>query len=961
MSNTPTSPTTMTHPSREPATGGPPVIAGYALEERVGSGAMGDVWRAKEHASGRTVALKLVHPGAMTQDAARRFELEVAVTASLDHPNVARLYHSQLNDGQLLYAMEYVDGETLEAWGKKNAGNVNAAVDIMLKVCRAVQHAHQRGVIHRDLKLQNVMVTRKGEPKVVDFGLAKLLVEHGPEAAEALTAHGAILGTPAYMAPEQIEGATVDTRTDVYALGVMCFRLTTGQPPVSTDGKLMAFFARVCNERPKRAREVVPGFDPDLEAVLTRALEVSPSLRYGDAGALADDLERYRRRLPVEARGTGASYLISKALIRYKWRLVAVGASMVAAVAVLATSYAWVVQERDAARVAEAAASRAEALATSRLQASRSFASALVTELPAWVYRGPTEVRVRVVERAAARLADLREEAGSDETLALDYASSLHEVAVTKRELLRAGISISLGRPLSEDLDEVMALYGQYMPSAPAKTAASWRRLSWKARLTQVIVAGRAPEAWEMAKGLAEELRKASPAEPMVLGRTLIRQAWMSGARRTVPELKRLLDEAAAVFASLPKPGERALWLSNVAAQRGWTHRVAGNHHRAATHFREAVALLAEIPPSLRDLKVVRAEALALASLAWTYQNFDLEAALRVSARAVALRDLEAAADRTNLTAQRESGWIRVRRGVALALAGRPRESLDTCAAAARVLDPIVDTRSFRTIRDASAAWTIHAAVLAEQGLFKAARRSIHKAQAVLERTLLAQRKARLYQQAASTTAWNAALIAVEGGQADAMTRLDELDERFTAYAAHQDSAGVLRARAGAKLLRARWLWHAEHPSEALAALTAAAATKPTNEADGNHPFVATAIELQRSQWQPGTLTAATFAGIQASLPAVSGSNPDAIALHLWAHRLWAEQGADISERRRRAREALEEVPASRPNAFTGRLHRAILVTLVKTGTPPSATDLGEIRRNAMAKELLSPPAAVRD
>ncbi len=202
---------------------------GYDVLEVLGRGGMGVVYRARQKALNRTVALKMildgVHAGSRQVN---RFRSEAEVIARLQHPNIVQIHEIGEHDGRPYLALEYVAGGTLERGLAGTPLPVDRAVRLVETLARAVQHAHERGVVHRDLKPSNVLLTAEGEPKITDFGLAKLLVGDSRQ-----TESGALVGTPSYMAPEQVEGApaVIGPVTDIYALGAILYELLTGRPP----------------------------------------------------------------------------------------------------------------------------------------------------------------------------------------------------------------------------------------------------------------------------------------------------------------------------------------------------------------------------------------------------------------------------------------------------------------------------------------------------------------------------------------------------------------------------------------------------------------------------------------------------------------------------------------------------------------------------------------------------------
>ncbi|MEX2216926.1 MAG: serine/threonine-protein kinase, partial [Phycisphaeraceae bacterium] len=280
---------------------------------------MGAVYRATQLATRREVALKLMSVRALGSDKARRrFEREVELASSLEHPNIARVFDSGLAKNIYFYAMQLVPGVPLDKHVEMNQLDERAILEVFLKVCRAVEFAHRKGVIHRDLKPSNIVVTPEGDPFVLDFGLAKTLVDDGEHLT--VSQEGDLTGTPAYMSPEQAAGHvhSIDTRTDVYALGVILFRLLTNDHPHDTTGSAFDLTKRIIELDPKRPRNIKANLDRDLEAIVLKCLEKQPSMRYGSAGGLAEDIERYLRHEPISAQPATATYYLKKKLARHK-------------------------------------------------------------------------------------------------------------------------------------------------------------------------------------------------------------------------------------------------------------------------------------------------------------------------------------------------------------------------------------------------------------------------------------------------------------------------------------------------------------------------------------------------------------------------------------------------------------------------------------------------------------------
>ena len=296
-----------------------PDIPGYKILEPLGRGGMGMVWRAEQVSTRRQVALKLTISPRMESPRARaRFQREVELTARLDHPNIARLYDSGLHQGMCYYAMELIDGVPLDQYVKSKALSRRQTLTLMRSVCQAVLFAHLHAVIHRDLKPSNILVSADGQPHVLDFGLAKSLLEE--EEAPAISIEGQIAGTPAYMSPEQAAGHQnqIDTRTDVFSLGVILYELLTGQSPHDLSGSMFDVLQRVTEGRIRRPREADRSVDHELEALLLTALARNPEERYASAGALAKDIGNYLEGEPLDTRAHRTLYFLRKKAAKYR-------------------------------------------------------------------------------------------------------------------------------------------------------------------------------------------------------------------------------------------------------------------------------------------------------------------------------------------------------------------------------------------------------------------------------------------------------------------------------------------------------------------------------------------------------------------------------------------------------------------------------------------------------------------
>ncbi len=268
----------------------------YALIQQVGQGGMGSVWKAWDTKLARYVAIKFLNT--TDEESVARFEREAQLAARLRHPNIATIYEVNEAKGVYYLAMDFIDGSSI---GKAGMA-MQMVIEAFVKICRAVDYAHKNQIIHRDIKPQNIMVTKEGEPFVTDFGLAKVL-----SAESSISIAGSILGTPAYMPPEQATGKiqAIDARSDIYSLGASLYMLVTGHAPFEADNATALLF-KVCSAAPDPPRKVNPKVPAAVQSIILKAMEKDKRLRYATAGEMADDLQRHLSGQPVAARPAGA-------------------------------------------------------------------------------------------------------------------------------------------------------------------------------------------------------------------------------------------------------------------------------------------------------------------------------------------------------------------------------------------------------------------------------------------------------------------------------------------------------------------------------------------------------------------------------------------------------------------------------------------------------------------------------
>src|SRR6266498_4160461 len=277
-------------------------LGDYELLEEVGRGGQGVVFRARQKSLNRTVALKVISLGQWASKAhLKRFRREAEAAASLDHAGIVPIYEVGERDGSCYFSMKFIEGGQLDEVVKREPMPMRQAVELIVKVARTVQYAHEHGILHRDIKPGNILLDQKGEPHLTDFGLARLI-----ETESTVTRTMEVLGTPSYMAPEQAVGNNdaVSSVTDVYGLGAVLYQLLTAQPPFA-GGTTYETIKLLLDTEPRQPRLLNPKIDRDLSTICLKCLEKDPKRRYSSALALAEDLERWLKHEPILARRIG--------------------------------------------------------------------------------------------------------------------------------------------------------------------------------------------------------------------------------------------------------------------------------------------------------------------------------------------------------------------------------------------------------------------------------------------------------------------------------------------------------------------------------------------------------------------------------------------------------------------------------------------------------------------------------
>ena len=410
-------------------------LGAWAIVREVGRGGMGAVYLAKR-ADGefeKEVAIKVLKRGTDTEEVLRRFRAEREIVARLDHPNIARLLDAGTTDDDLPYfVMDYVKGKPLTEYANEHQLSIAERLKLFRVVCGAVSYAHQNLVIHRDLKPGNILVTERGEVRLLDFGIAKLVQQTDAEQCDVTLADLRLL-TPEYASPEQIKGEPVTTASDVYSLGVLLYELLTGERPYKLTKRTTDEITRaICEQEPQKPSTVakndgrsklqVPSsklLRGDLDNIVLKALRKEPVRRYPSVEQFSEDLRRYLEGLPVRARKDTVGYRTGKFVRRHKIGVAAVAMIVLVLLGgIIATTREW--------REAKAERAKAEA----RFDILRKSSRTMISEIHGALQNlsGTLEARKLLLQRATEQLDALAAEAGDNMRLQLDLATAYQNI-----------------------------------------------------------------------------------------------------------------------------------------------------------------------------------------------------------------------------------------------------------------------------------------------------------------------------------------------------------------------------------------------------------------------------------------------------------------------------------------------------------------------------------------------------
>jgi serine/threonine protein kinase/tetratricopeptide (TPR) repeat protein len=433
------------------------MLGQYKVVQEIGSGGMGEVYRAvrADDQYDREVAIKVMRWGFHTESALRRFKAERQILASLSHPNIAGLLDSGTTEDHVPYVvMELVHGSPIDEYCTLHRLPLVEQLQLFRQVCTAVQYAHQHLIVHRDLKPGNILVTEEGVPKLLDFGIAKLLAPESLASLPQATATLTQAMTPEFASPEQVRGETITTASDVYSLGVVLYRLLTGTSPYRLTSETSHEIAHhVCETEPQkpslaitRSESNIHGWEGskasfrahikhrlagDLDNIVLMALRKEPERRYGSVAQLSDDIRRHLEGLPVIARHDTFSYRAGKFMSRHKAALAAAALFVV----MLLVGVVAIVRE---ARIARAERARAE----KRLEDVRQFSDALIFDIHDAVQKlpGSTPVRKLLLDRAVQYLDSVSNDASGNPQLQRELALAYQRLSTVQGDTSQANL-----------------------------------------------------------------------------------------------------------------------------------------------------------------------------------------------------------------------------------------------------------------------------------------------------------------------------------------------------------------------------------------------------------------------------------------------------------------------------------------------------------------------------------------
>jgi serine/threonine protein kinase len=361
-----------------------PGFENYEILQELPQGGQAIVYKAVHTPTRTHVAIKILLPSLLGSTRARYyFEREAELIASLDHPNIVKIRDSGIIHGQYFFVMEYIKGQPLYRYVEAQNLSFRERIILFKKICEAVTYAHQQGIIHRDLKSANVLIDERGEPHILDFGLAKAIGMSEIDRKDAMpTIAGQWSGSLSNMSPEQAAGKPdlIDVRTDVYALGMVLYHILTRQDPYEVTGPILDVLRNIQGVEPLRPSKIVHKFDPDVEAILLAALAKDRTQRYQSVAGLQSDIENWLASRPISVRSISTLYLMRKVIARHRYVASVIGLLLLIIFSFSFVSFNLFLTARAAQRDAEGISKQWSQRAT-ELEAKQREASSIVVPL----------------------------------------------------------------------------------------------------------------------------------------------------------------------------------------------------------------------------------------------------------------------------------------------------------------------------------------------------------------------------------------------------------------------------------------------------------------------------------------------------------------------------------------------------------------------------------------------------
>jgi len=692
-------------------------IGPYELIKRVGKGGMGTVYAARraDQEFRKLVAVKLVKPDMESDEILQRFKHERQVLASLDHPNIARLLDGGTENGVPYLVMEFVEGTAIDVYCKSHGLSLNEKLNLFCTVCSAVQYAHQSLVIHRDLKPANIMVSTDGTPKLLDFGIAKVL---NPDLTDqvAMTQASQRPMTPDYASPEQVRGEPVTTASDVYALGVLLYELLTTVHPLRAAYKAVGLHKAVLETDPDRPSDVVTKLDPgalpeaerkrlsttlrgDLDAIVMMCLRKESSRRYASVQHLVDDIHRYLVGMPVRAHADSASYRVGKFVRRHRAGVTASALTAVALIASSMISWAYYHQANQERKRAEA-----------RFNDIRQFSSYVLFDFDTVLNSGITPARTALLEKASDYLDRLEKDRGRDPSIEQELVKSYIKIGDVRGNLYKANLGDREGARRS--YEKAASLLQQSKNPNPVLVAET------KVKLADLVIQRNPKEALAMynsavaalesgaakkdpdtLRALAEDLQKVAVAQIQVgmpdkalqsYDRSLNVIEDLSNLGKNTPSLRRLAGRASY------RLGEVRARLGNIEGGLNEIRRGISTHQQLAADSPNSATAqkdLATATGVLGDVLLYNAHRPAEAADAYR--------------KALQLIEELADSDPRNSQYHRDLCTMLSRLGEALTAAGKNAEARIVTRRVLDILKPLVDTPDAKLYDLHQYAWTL--------------------------------------------------------------------------------------------------------------------------------------------------------------------------------------------------------------------------------------------------------------